>query len=92
MAINFISWPHHLTLGLQNLGTGKEIFNPPVQPSTTVSQPFDVTWQLKSDYFLLPEISFRTYFYDHPPLDRSRVGPLCPVGNGCNSLGLMVLE
>lgn len=62
MVINFISWPHHLTLELQNLGTGKEAFNPLAQPSTWVSELFGMTWQLRSDYFLLPEISLRIYF------------------------------
>lgn len=54
MVINFISSPHHLTLELQNLGTGKETFNPLAQPSTWVSELFGMTRQLRSDYFLLP--------------------------------------
>lgn len=92
MALNFISWPHHLTLESQNLSTGKETFNRLVQPSTSVSELSGMTWQLRSDCLLLPEISLRIPLSAQPPLIRFRTGPLCPTGTSSNSLGLKVLE
>lgn len=89
MAINFISSPHHLTLESQNLSTRKETFNHIMQTSTSATELFGMTWQLRSDYFLLPEISLRFPFSIHPPLDRFRAGSLCPIGNSSNSLKVL---
>lgn len=91
MVIKFISWPCHLTLESQDHSAEKETLSYLVQLPPPC-QFFGMTWLLKTDYFLLPEIYLRIPFSLHPPLNMFRVGPLHAIGNSSNSLGLTVLE